>query len=111
MRYEEHPDKYLPNQSPAVNFVRKLMENNKLIGTICHSLWLLTVDPALIRDRKVTCAHNIIYDVINAGGQVIYEESNKDTVITYRDGNLVTGKHPGYVDQFCDLFLDTLKSE
>ena len=110
LRYEEHPEKYRPNQSPAVNFARKLMKNNKLIGTICHSLWLLTVDPTLIRDRKVTCAHNIIYDVINAGGQVIYEESNKDTVITYRDGNLVTGKHPGYVDQFCDLFLEVLKS-
>ena len=39
----------------------------------------------------------------NAGGDVVYEgDVTADLVI---DGNLITGKHPGVVDQFLDAFL------
>lgn len=110
LRYEEHPQFGQQNQSPAAQFLRKALAADKLIGTICHSLWLFTAVPELLKGRKVTCAHNIIYDVQNAGGIVMFEEADpsQGTKITYRDGKLLTGKHPGYVKQFCQAFLEAL---
>ncbi len=94
------------NEAPAVNLLRdavRLMESGKLyIGTICHSLWLFCADPALMQGRKVTCAHNIVCDVINAGAELVSE--NGQTVELHQDGGLVTGKHPGCVDIFVEHF-------
>lgn len=113
LRYEEHPKKGQPNQSPAVEFLReavKAMDAGSLkIGTICHSLWLFCADPQLIKGRKVTCAHNILYDVDNAGGEVVFDgDQTKDIVI---DGNLITGKHPGVVDEFLQVLLTELSKK
>jgi protease I len=113
LRYEEHPKAGQPNQSPAVEFLRKAVESMDAgglkIGTICHSLWLFCADPRLIKGRKVTCAHNIMYDVMNAGGEVVFDgDQTKDIVI---DGNLITGKHPGVVDKFLEVFLAELSKE
>ena len=98
------------NQSPAVNFLRqavKVMDKDDLkIGTICHSMWLFCADPELIKDRQVTCAHNIICDVENAGGKIIYE--GEETAETYVDGGLISGRHPGVVEEFMQVFLEEL---
>jgi putative intracellular protease/amidase len=73
------------------------------LGTICHSLWLFCADPDLLKNRKVTCAHNIICDVENAGAEIVYDgEATADLVV---DGNLITGKHPGIVEQFMEVFV------
>lgn len=104
LRYQVSVKKGQKNQAPAVAFLRKAMsaENVKL-GTICHSLWLFCADRDLLEGRKVTCAHNIICDVENAGGDVVYEgEVTADLVI---DGNLITGKHPGVVEEFMEAFV------
>lgn len=113
LRYQEKVQAGEANQSPAVNFLRQSVEamNQDLIniGTICHSLWLFCAEPALLKGRRVTCAHNIICDVENAGGVVVYE--NEETVDLYMENNLVTGKHPGVVDDFMQLFLDELNKK
>ena len=108
LRYQVNVKKGQKNTAPAVEFLRKAVatENVKL-GTICHSLWLFCADPELIRDKKVTCAHNIICDVENAGAEVVYE--NDVTVDLVIDGNLITGKHPGVVDEFLTAFLAELE--
>lgn len=94
------------NQAPAVNLLRdavQRMDNGTLaVGTICHSLWLFCADPALIQGRKVTCAHNIICDVVNAGAQLVIDQGQ--TVELHQDGLLITGKHPGCVDVFVEQF-------
>jgi protease I len=65
--------------------------------------WLFCADPDLIKNRQVTCAHNIICDVENAGAEVIYAgDATQELVI---DGNLITGKHPGMVDLFMEVFV------
>jgi putative intracellular protease/amidase len=98
------------NQAPAVKLLREavdLMDKEKLaIGTICHSLWLFCADPTLLKGRSVTCAHNIICDVENAGAHIV--TSGDQNVDTHKDGFLITGKHPGVVDTFNDLFVDCL---
>lgn len=104
LRYEANPVKGQPNRAPAVEFLRKATKTPNLkIGTICHSLWLYCAAPELLEGRKVTCAHNIICDVESAGGKVIYGDNG--TANTYIDGNLITGKHPGVVDEFMEIFL------
>ena len=75
LRYEEQCSAV--NQAPAVVLLRKAVEmmdqGSIAIGTICHSLWLFCADPSLIKGREVTCAHNIVCDVENAGAKIISE--------------------------------------
>jgi putative intracellular protease/amidase len=104
LRYQAQPIKGQPNQAPAVRFLREVMGAKGVkVGTICHSLWLLCADRSLLKGRRVTCAHNIICDVENAGGEVIYDEGG--TVELVIDGDLISGKHPGMVDRFTEVFL------
>jgi putative intracellular protease/amidase len=108
LRYQAKVKKGQKNQAPAVVFLRKAMEQKVKVGTICHSMWLLCADSDLLKGRKVTCAHNIICDVENAGGEVIYTEDD-ETVDLVIDGNLISGKHPGVVDKFMDVFVQEIE--
>ncbi len=109
LRYQPKVQKGAPNQAPAVVFLRKTMSTPGVkVGTICHSLWLLCADPALLRGRKVTCAHNIICDVENAGGEVVYDgDETADLVV---DGDLISGKHPAVVDAFMEHLLQEIET-
>jgi len=113
LRYQENLTQGQPSAAPAVEFLRravKSMDEGKIkIGTICHSLWLFCADPALLKGRQVTCAHNIICDVENAGGQLVF--NGEQAVDTHVDGNLVTGRHPGVVDEFMDRLLGELEKD
>ena len=104
LRYQVSVKKGQKNQAPAVAFIRKVMDaGNVKIGTICHSLWLLCADRDLLTGRQVTCAHNIVCDVENAGADVVFDgDVTADLVI---DDNLITGKHPGVVDEFMEAFV------
>lgn len=109
LRYQADITLGKPNASPAVEFLRKAVAEADVgrmkIGTICHSLWLFCADNNLLKGRRVTCAHNIVCDVENAGGVVEYDGTQtKDIVI---DGGLITAKHPGVTE----LFIKTLKEE
>lgn len=108
LRYQVKIKKGQKNQSPAVVFLRKAMQQEAKVGTICHSMWLLCADSDLLNGRKVTCAHNIVCDVENAGGEVIYTEED-ETADMVVDGNLISGKHPGIVDQFMEVFVQEIE--
>jgi len=109
LRYQANPKKGQKNQAPAVAFLRKATSNADVkLGTICHSLWLFCADSDLLRGKKVTCAHNIICDVENAGAEVVFDgDATADLVI---DGNLVSAKHPGVTDKFMEAFLREIES-
>jgi len=108
LRYQANPKKGQPNQAPAVAFLRRAMNEKAPVGTICHSLWLLCADSALLKGRKVTCAHNIICDVENAGAEVMFEgDATAELVI---DGNLITAKHPAATQQFMEAFIREIES-
>ena len=113
LRYEANPQEGQPNQAPAIKFLRKAvraMDAGKLkIGTVCHSLWLFCAAPELLEGRKVTCAHNIMYDVQNAGGIIVFDGNETQKVCV--DGNLITGKHPDVVDEFMKVFLDAVDQQ
>jgi putative intracellular protease/amidase len=103
LRYQTHPKKGQPNQAPAVDFIRRAMHENAKIGTLCHSLWLLCADRSLLERRRVTCAHNIVCDVENAGAEVVFEGDGTAELVV--DGNLITGKHPGITTRFMEAFI------
>ncbi len=108
LRYQVNPKKGEKNQAPAVAFLRNAVntENVKL-GAICHSLWLFCADNEMLNNKKVTCAHNIICDVENAGADVIFDgDQTADLVI---DGNLITAKHPGVTDEFMEKFVAAIE--
>ena len=109
LRYEEKCNAV--NQAPAVVLLRKAVEmmdqGSIAIGTICHSLWLFCADPSLIKGREVTCAHNIVCDVENAGGKIINESGTN--VELHQHGLLITGKHPGCVDVFVKAFKSAIE--
>lgn len=108
LRYQVKVTKGQKNNAPAVVFLRQAIANQDVkLGAICHSLWLFCADPDLIQNRQVTCAHNIICDVENAGAEVIYDgNATKELVI---DGNLITGKHPGMVNLFMEVFVQEME--
>jgi protease I len=111
LRYQEHPRQGQPNTAPAVEFLRqavRAMDSGRLkIGTICHSLWLFCAAPETLAGRKVTCAHNIMGDVQNAGGTLVFD--GDQLIDTWVDGSLITGKHPGVVEAFMPIFLAELQ--
>ncbi len=109
LRYQVNPKKGEKNQAPAVAFLRNAVntENVKL-GAICHSLWLFCADNEMLKEKKVTCAHNIICDVENAGADVVFDgDQTADLVI---DGNLITAKHPGVTDEFMEKFVEAIEA-
>ncbi len=104
LRYEVAVGKGRRNAAPAVEFLRRAMGIPGVkIGTICHSLWLLCADPDLIRGRHITCAHNIVCDVENAGGDVVYDGAATAEIVV--DGDLITAKHPDVTDNFMARFV------
>jgi len=104
LRYTVKPAKGKPNDAPAVQLMRRIAACPGVkIGTICHSLWLLCADRSLLAGKRVTCAHNIICDVENAGAEVQYGDDG--TVGTVVDGDLITGKHPAFTEELLDLFV------
>jgi protease I len=109
MRYQATVKKGQPNQAPAVAFLRRAAQTPGVkLGTICHALWLFCADRDLLKGRKVTCAHNIICDVENAGAEVVYAgDGTADLVI---DGDLISGKHPAVIDQFMAAFVDAIEN-
>lgn len=109
LRYEVHVEEGSANEPVATQFIRKAMaEKHLVIGTICHSLWLFTPAPDLLKGRKVTCSHNIMHDVQNAGAVLVYDKHRQTLATTHVDGNLVTGRHPYVVEAFMDAFYDRL---
>lgn len=109
LRYEEHPRKGQPNQAPAVVFLRKAMKADGVkVGTICHGLWLMCADREILQGRRVTCAHNIICDVENAGADVVFDGEQTSEIVVDRD--LITAKHPGVLDKFLETFVREIEA-
>ena len=106
--YQANPQKDQPNQSPVVNLIRKLAANEKICATICHSLWAFACAPEVMSGKKVTCAHNIIDHVINAGGVVVYNKNGVGTVPVCEDNWLLSCNHPNEMETFLDMLFAKL---
>jgi protease I len=84
--------------SPAVRLLRAAFaERSVLKGVICHGMWLIAPIPEVVRDRPLTCHHNLVHDVRNMGATYV----DQDVVV---DGDLVTARSADH----CHIFARTL---
>jgi protease I len=70
----------------ALQFVKEMDAQGKLVASICHGLWV-NCSAGILKGRRTTCFFAIKDDVINAGGR--YEDS--EVVV---DNNLVSSRKP-----------------
>jgi protease I len=109
LRYEVAPIPGGECQSPAARFVANAIAHpGTLVGTLCHGVWLLTACRSLLQGRRLTCASNVLRDVENAGGEVVFESGHLAAIVV--DDDLVTASHPDHLDAFLQAILTCLKS-
>lgn len=93
------PD-HIRRHPAAIDFIRQMDREEKLIAAICHGPWVLCSSGSL-RGRRATCFFSIKDDVVNAGAS--YED--KEVVV---DGHLVTSRKPDDLPAFCQACMDVL---
>ncbi|MCS6953052.1 MAG: type 1 glutamine amidotransferase [Bryobacteraceae bacterium] len=84
----------------ALQFVRDMDAESKLVAAICHAGWVLC-SAGILKGRRVTCFSAIKDDVVNAGA--IYEDA--EVVV---DRNLVTSRKPDDLPAFCRAAISVL---
>ncbi len=93
------PDK-LRIDDDAVRFVRKFMEGNLPVLSICHAPQIL-ITARTLTGRKMTGYKSIIQDIKNAGAEFI------DRAVV-EDGNLISSRNPGDLPAFIEASLKKL---
>jgi protease I len=86
----------------AIEFVKQMDAQGKLVAAICHAGWMLC-SAGILKGRKVTCFFAIKDDVVNAGG--LYQDA--EVVV---DRNLVTSRKPDDLPAFCRASIGVLAS-
>lgn len=93
---------YAHQLPPATAFLRRAFaEPAVLVGIICHGMWLVAPEPAMVRDRDVVSHINLIGDVRNMGARYV----DADVV---RDGNLITARSAGHCHLFARALIDAI---
>ena len=94
------PDKMRRN-AKLLELTREIFNAGKPVGFICHAGWV-PISARILRGKRATSVGAIRDDMENAG--CIW--SDAPVVV---DGNLITGRHPGVVDEFMQIFLAELE--
>ncbi|MEM1644724.1 MAG: type 1 glutamine amidotransferase domain-containing protein [Ignisphaera sp.] len=84
-------------------FVRKVYEQGKIVAAICHGPQVL-ISAGIIKGKKATAYEAVKDDLINAGA--VYLD-----VPAVRDGNIITGRVPDDLPEFCQLIIEALLSK
>ncbi len=99
-------------EAASVKLLRAAMgTEGMVVGIHCHSLWLLTGAQDLLRGRRVTTNHNVVWDAINAGADVQFTEDGTRTLDVCVDGLLVTGRERTSTRAFCDAIFELLERD
>ena len=111
LRYQEKREKGKPNDSPVVNLIRKIAKAKKTTATICHSLMAFNCAPEVMKTLKVTCSHNILDDVLNAGATVMYQPDGLGTRNVFEYEWMVSGKTSANMEETVDCLIRKLNRE
>jgi protease I len=93
------PDK-IRRYPKALQFVRQMDADGKLVASICHGPWVLC-SANILRNRRATAFCAIKDDVINAGARF----EDREVVV---DNNLVTSRKPDDLPAFCRASIQVL---
>lgn len=86
----------------VLRFVKAFHETGRPIAAICHAPWIL-IDAGLALGTKLTSYVSCKADLVNAGADWVDEP----LVV---DGNIITSRNPGDLDQFCAAIIDAAGS-
>ncbi len=93
------PD-HIRRHPEAIQLVRDLNKQGKLVAAICHGPWVLC-SAGVLKGRRATSFFAIKDDVVNAGAK--WEDS--EVVV---DDNLVTARKPEDLPAFCRASIQML---
>ncbi|MGQ9631783.1 MAG: type 1 glutamine amidotransferase domain-containing protein [bacterium] len=93
------PDALRINET-VLNLVRKANEDGKIIAAICHGPQVL-ISAGIIKGKMATCYAAVRDDIINAGAKF-------SDVPAIRDGNIITGRVPDDLPEFCQEIIKAL---
>ena len=87
----------------VLKFIQKMDQQKKLVAAICHGPWVLA-SAGLVEGVK-TCGYDAVHDdLVNAGAEVL-------DVPAVRDGNIITGRVPDDLPEFCEEIVRALANE
>lgn len=84
----------------VLDFVKRASEAGRIIAAICHGPQVL-ISAGLVKGRRVTAYKAVRDDLINAGATFTDEPA-------VRDGNIITGRVPDDLPEFCALIIEAL---
>jgi protease I len=93
------PDK-IRRDRDALERVREVHAQGKLVGTICHGPWVL-ISAGIVRGRRMTSTAGIRDDLVNAGAEWIDQP-------TVTDGNIVSARYPKDLPAFGAALVEAL---
>jgi protease I len=93
------PD-HLRIHEPTLELVRQCHKKGKLIAAICHGPSVL-ISAGIMKGERVTSYEAVRDDLINAGCRF-------EDVPAIRDGNIITGRVPDDLPEFCQEIIEAL---
>ena len=85
---------------PTLDLVRECYQRGKLVTCICHGPWILA-SAGIAKGKRVTGYVAVKDDLINAGAEFLDEP-------VVCDGNIITGRVPDDLPEFCLAIIDAL---
>ncbi len=86
-----------------LKLIRDCNQKGKIIAAICHGPWLL-ISAGILKGKKVVSYAPVKDDLVNAGAQFL-------DVPAVRDGNIVTGRVPDDLPEFCQEIMKALSPQ
>jgi len=84
----------------TLGLVLECHRRGKLLAAICHGPWVL-ISAGVIRGRRATGYVAVRDDLVNAGAEFV-------DVPAVRDGNIITGRVPDDLPEFCQEIIKAL---
>lgn len=84
----------------VLELAKKAYEKEKIIAAICHGPQIL-ISAGLVKGKRVTSYAAVKDDLVNAGAIFTDEPA-------VRDGNIITGRVPDDLPEFCQLIIEAL---
>jgi len=84
----------------VLKLVRDCYEQGKLVAAICHGPWVL-ISAGIMKGKRATGYAAVRDDLINVGAEFL-------DVPAIRDGNIVTGRVPDDLPEFCQEIIKAL---
>lgn len=96
------PDRIRRNKD-ALELVRKIHQNNKLVAHICHAGWV-PISAGIMNGRTTTSYEAIKDDLINAGAKWV----DAEVVV---DGNIISSRTPDDLPAFMRAIIKVLSAQ